>query len=156
MRDDVVGPFVPVAATGVRSRKKAGPLRGRTRDSPSRFRFRPPHPTGPSPRDCSLFVRPLGRGFDLLALRARRKKEPMRTRSPDQDPASTFLSQFARIICGGRSRRCPRLPRTGDGRTSRSRRGPRGRRRRAASASGRARPTTASSSTRPAGRAPRG
>src|SRR5207244_12682666 len=48
-------------------------------------------PTGPSLRDCSLFVRPLGRGFDLLAFRARRKEEPMRTASPDQDPPETFF-----------------------------------------------------------------
>ena len=129
---------------------------GRTRDSPSRFRFRPPRPTGLSPRDCSLFVRPLGRGFDLLALRARRKEEPMRSRSPDQDQASTFLSQFAAsIIFGGRSTRCPRRRRTAGGRTTRSTRAPRSRPRRAASASARARPTRASSSRSPAGRAPR-
>src|SRR5262249_53978202 len=71
------------------------PCGGRTKVSPSRFRFRPPRPTGPSPRDCSLFVRPLGRGFDLLAFRAWRKEEPMRTPSPDQDLAETILSQFA-------------------------------------------------------------
>ena len=75
----------------------------------------------------------------------------MRTPSPDQDPAATFLSQFAAIIFGGRSRRCPRRRRTAAGRTSRSTRAPRSRPRRAASASARARPTRASSSTRPAG-----
>src|SRR3954471_1785191 len=74
------------------------PCAGRTRDSPSRFRFRPPRPTGLSPRDCSLFVRPLGRGFDLLAPRARRKEEPTQTTSRDQGQASTFLSQFARRL----------------------------------------------------------
>src|SRR5262245_52799636 len=79
----------------VRPRKKSGPCRGRTKISPSRFRFRPPRPTGLSLRDCSLFVRPLGRGFDVLALRARRQEELMRTPSPDQALAETIVSQFA-------------------------------------------------------------
>src|SRR4029079_6842293 len=74
----------------------SGPLAGQTKkNSPSRFRFRPPHPTGFPLRDCSRFVQPLGRGFDLLALRARRKEEPTRRRSPDQDLSEMFLSQFA-------------------------------------------------------------
>src|SRR5207248_7524159 len=56
--------------------KKVRPrCRGRTKDSPSRLRFRPPRPTGLPPRGCPLFVEPLGRGFDLLALRARCKGE---------------------------------------------------------------------------------
>src|SRR2546423_14296003 len=87
----VLGGAPPVAAT-----KAACPLAGAgPKNSPSGFRFRPPHPTGFPLRDCSLFVQPLGRGFDLLAFRARRKEETTRTRSADQGLSEIFLSQFA-------------------------------------------------------------
>ncbi len=71
-------------------------------------------------------------------------------------PRNVFVAICERIIFGRRSTRCPRRRRTGVGRTSRSTRAPRSRPRRGASASARARPTRASSSRRPAGRARRG
>src|SRR5690349_4154036 len=49
------------------------------KNSASRWRFRPPRPTGLPPRGCPLFVEPLGRGFDLVALRARCKGEAIRS-----------------------------------------------------------------------------
>ena len=55
-------------------KNKQGPLAGPF-VSASRLHFRPPRPTGLPLQGCPFFVEPLGRGFDLVALRARCKRE---------------------------------------------------------------------------------
>src|SRR5215831_14732164 len=67
----------------------------RTKDSASRLRFRPPRPTGLPPRGCPLFVEPLGRSLDLVALRARCKREPMASAGDRARRTVTKMSHFA-------------------------------------------------------------
>src|SRR3954453_21139993 len=71
----------------VEGKKREGPLAGPLNNSASRRRFRPPRPTGLPLRGCPLFVEPLGRGFDLVALRARCKEELMGWREAMQEEA---------------------------------------------------------------------
>ena len=78
-----------------RCEKNRGPLRGLQNKSASRWRFRPPRPTGLPLRGCPLFVEPLGRGFDLVALRARCKEEAIGFARPVQVASRNNFSQFA-------------------------------------------------------------
>ena len=114
------------------------------KNSASRWRFRPPRPTGLPPRGCPLFVEPLGRGFDLVALRARCKGEGIGFTQTAQGAAR----RKNRAICGHvQSTPCLRRRCTASGRTTRSTHRRRNRLRRAARSTVRARATTTASST---------
>jgi hypothetical protein len=71
-----------------------------------------------------FLVEPLGRSFDLIALRARCKRERTTWSRRVQVARRLFLRNLRKIMCGTRSRRCPRLPCTDGRRTSRSTRRP--------------------------------
>src|SRR5581483_9671177 len=66
------------------------------KNSASRWRFRPPRPTGLPPRGCPLVVEPLGRGFDLVALRARCRGEATARAEGAQDELSGFCRYLRR------------------------------------------------------------
>src|SRR5581483_5634956 len=70
--------------SGAKETAKASQGEAFANNSASRLRFRPPRPTGLPPRGCPLVVEPLGRGFDLIALRARCKGEPIASRGAVQ------------------------------------------------------------------------
>src|SRR5689334_3489587 len=66
------------------------------KNSPSRFRFRPPRPVDlPLPRTA------LRRGFVLLALRARRKRQPNGPARSRQGPPKTHVRSLRRFSLGG-------------------------------------------------------
>ena len=81
------------------------PLLHRTKNSPSRFRFRPPHPTDlPLPRTAFRL------GFDLLALRARRKRQPSGSDRVGQRPRQNAFALFASLFLLASTRRSLRPP----------------------------------------------
>src|SRR5205823_7065873 len=73
------------------------------KNSASRWRFRPPRPTGLPPRGCPLLVEPLGQGFDLVALRARCRRERIRKSCCAARGLAQKISRYLRTSCATRN-----------------------------------------------------
>ena len=104
--DAVAGRTVGVAAREAAGGLRAGKTEQRTlnlfraspgKGSASRWRFHPPLPLAFRLRPCGLPRTTLGCGFDLLPLRARCTREPMRSVPVRQDPCGAEVRKERKL-----------------------------------------------------------